>query len=102
MKHKVRAKIYWIPEDAGGRKNPPTGPKYSTVARFDDNGGDWIKKAWSVVVENFEPPHEGFSTIADVSFLVSDAPEHLLCVGRRFELLEGRRTIGIVEVISEI
>ena len=44
----AKGKIYWVPADAGGRKAPPTGPRYSSVARFKDHNANWPEQAWFV------------------------------------------------------
>jgi hypothetical protein len=76
------ARICWISAAAGGRKQPPTGPRYLTVARFNDDADDW-----SVVVEG------------RIRFLTPDAPIHLLQPGQRCELVEGKRVIATVEIL---
>ncbi len=94
----VKARICWVPE---GRESPPTGPRYSTVARFKEDENDWLKQAWSLVLEFHSPPDESLCVIADVRFLVEDAPVHLLRRGSVFELFEGRKLVARGEVISD-
>src|SRR5438045_2240696 len=45
----ARAIVSWVPAAKGGRRKPPSGPVYSTVARFVDDPG-WPAEAWSLVL----------------------------------------------------
>ncbi len=88
-----RAMISWISAEDGGREQPPSGPRYVTVAHFeeDEKGAG---EAWSLVVDfekRFKDPR---LLLATVRFLVDDAPHHLLHRGSRFELLEGRKRVA--------
>jgi hypothetical protein len=89
----ARAFISWVPLDEGGRRQSPTGPVYSTVARFEEDE-NWPKQAWSLVVRFVRPLHGGRYLIADVDFAAPDAPAALLGKGSRFELLEGRHRVA--------
>lgn len=95
----VRARLRWLSAAEGGRAAPPTGPRYSTVARFED-AADWPDRAWSIVAE-FHGSLDASGTIeVDLSFLAPDnAPAALLHVGSRFELFEGRRLVAKGEVL---
>lgn len=103
MKQIVRARIRWIPSEAGGRDAPPTGPRYSTVARFEDDASHWPNVAWSIVAEFDKPPTESQEIIARIWLLAHDkpdAPQYLLRPGSRFELFEGRKLVATGEVID--
>lgn len=91
-----KVRICWIPAAAGGRKLPPTGPRYSTVAKFDheDEPNDW-----SVIVEFDQPTDAGGCTEGQIRFLAPEAPAHLLQSGSRCKLVEGRRTVATVEIL---
>jgi hypothetical protein len=91
----VSAKLRWLRPEEGGRQEPPPGPSYSTVTRFDQQHDSWRKEAWSMVVEWVEKPDASMSHSVNVRFLVSAAPEKLLTTGSRFELLEGERVVAI-------
>ena len=91
---KVRARICWLTPEAGGRATPPSGPSYSTVARFNGAEGDWKDDAWSIVLELCGPTDICLCTIADVRFLSPEGPSELLRSGTQFELLEGRRKVA--------
>jgi|688.fasta_scaffold454636_3 hypothetical protein len=88
------ARICWISAAAGGRKQPPTGPRYLTVARFNDDADDW-----SVVVEFEQQPNAPGCVEGRIRFLTPDAPIHLLQPGQRCELVEGKRVIATVEIL---
>jgi len=95
----VKAKIQWLTPESGGRKTPPLGPKYSTVARFIDISEKWPKEAWSIVAEFIKPTDSNNCTIVKLSFLVDTGPEYLLYSGSRFDLFEGPRIVATGEVI---
>ena len=91
---KVRARICWLTPEAGGRKTPPSGPLYSTIAKFDCTQEDWQDSAWSIVVELCGPTDLSRCSIAEVRFLSPQGPSELLRPGIQFELLEGRRKVA--------
>jgi hypothetical protein len=95
----VQAKVCWLKEQDGGRKAPPPGPRYSTVARFGEEEDKWPQEAWSLVLEFSGPPDESLCMIADVSLLNPDGPTRLLHPGSIFELFEGRRLVARGEVL---
>lgn len=92
---KVKARICWLTPEDGGRKTPPTGPLYSTVAKFNAANGNWEGEAWSIVVELCGPTDLSRCTTADVKFLNPEGPSELLRPGNQFELLEGHRKVAI-------
>ena len=96
----VKAKVCWVKEEAGGRKSPPRGPQYLTVARFEEAKDTWLKEAWSLVLEFDSPPDDALCMIADVKFLSPDGPMKLLHVGSTFDLFEGRRLVARGEVLE--
>jgi hypothetical protein len=91
----MRAVIDWMTSEQGGRRQPPTGDgsmPYSATVRF--TGEPWpAPEAWSLVVRKarMEGPYRW---VANVSFLVPEAPHHLLSQGNRFELYEGNRCVA--------
>ena len=94
----VRARICWASRDEGGREAPPSGPTYSTVARFNHPGGDWTTEAWSLVLEGM-PADSSLSAIVDVRFLSPEGPGELLSSGSTFELFEGDRKVATGTVL---
>ena len=95
----VKAKVCWLKEEEGGRKSPPSGPKYSTVARFEDEKDSWLREAWSLVLEFSGTPDESLCITTDVRFLSEDGPMRLLHRGSVFELFEGRQLVARGEVL---
>ena len=95
----MKSRICWVKKEAGGRESPPPGPRYSTVARFEDEKNKWPHEAWSLVLEFSGPPDESLCVIADVSLLNPDGPNRLLHPGSVFELFEGRRLVARGEVL---
>ena len=55
MSKSVLAKIYWVPPEEGGRTSLPTGKTYTTLSRFPEDLGAWLREAWSIVLE-FDAP----------------------------------------------
>lgn len=95
----VKAKIQWIPPENGGRQNPPAGPRYSTVARFEDIKDKWPNEAWSIVAE-FLQEKDCRQNIVNLRFLVDGGPEHLLYPGSKFDLFEGASIVAKGEVLT--
>jgi len=87
------AKICWVSPEAGGRKTLPSGPRYSTVARFDRLRVS-PEEAWSIVAEFVGSIDEERCVLAQVRFLVPQAPHELLSAGSSFELFEGSRLVA--------
>lgn len=94
-----KALISWIPATKGGRKVPPTGPQYMTVARFAEDR-TWPDATWTLVVRYIKTFEQGRFLYADVEFLVHEAPAHVLHPGSRFELYEGPRLVGTGLVVE--
>ncbi|HPD01643.1 MAG TPA: hypothetical protein PLA01_09895 [Acetivibrio sp.] len=99
MNNNVKAKIYWISEKNGGRKNIPNSRNYSTVACFEDIKDQFSTEAWSVVIDLENAQKESNWVIADFRFLVESAPCNLLYTGSKFQLFEGRRLVAIGEIL---
>lgn len=101
----MRAVVEWIPKEQGGRSQPPAGvgsPPYATVVRFADTKEPWPPPvAWSLVVEKDEAQSERYRWIADVHFLMKEAPHDSLREGRRFELYEGNKLVARGRILTE-
>jgi hypothetical protein len=91
------ARIVWIPQEGGGRRHAPVGPRYSTVAVFGNEGRD--KGNWSLVIDFLPASHE--DGVYAVSFLSDTAPRRLLRPGVRFTLVEGFMTVAKGVIVSE-
>jgi hypothetical protein len=99
-----KAVIEWIPKEQGGRAKPPLGigfPPYATEVRFVD-GERWpVSEAWSLVIVKNEPLSTEFRWIADVHFLVEEAPHDSLQEGRAFDLYEGNKCVAHGRIVTE-
>ena len=92
-----KALIEWIPRGQGGRSKPPPGigtPPYSTVIRFVDEPWPCPAGSWSLVVVKDASRSTEYKWMADVHFLVEEAPHESLLEGRAFELYEGSRCVA--------
>jgi hypothetical protein len=96
---KMKSRICWLTKEAGGREEPPTGPRYSTVARFAERRDQWPHEAWSLVIEFIEAPDDSLCTVAMVGLLNPDGPTELLHHGSAFELFEGYRLVARGEIL---
>ena len=103
---KIRAVADWIPKDQGGRSWPPAGvgtPHYATVVRFTDTEESSPPPvSWSLVVEKDEMLSESFHWIADVHFLVDEAPHESLRPGREFDLYEGSKCVAHGRILDDL
>ena len=80
----------------------PSGPRYSTVARFELANNDWPNEAWSVVVE-FDSLKDAFdSSSGSMRFLMENGPEELLKSGTEFSLFEGRRLVARGRIVGNL
>ncbi|HET6882867.1 MAG TPA: hypothetical protein VFI31_22050 [Pirellulales bacterium] len=102
---RTQAMVEWIAEASGGRTKPPPGlaaPAYSTEVRFIDGGPKWpSSEAWSLVVTKRRELGSEYRWLAEVQFLVKDAPEECLADGRTFELLEGNKCVVRGRILVE-
>jgi len=99
MNRTVLAQIIWIPEEQGGRKEPPQGSIYYALARFDDIKDQWPLVAWTLVVKSPIPPTKSLSVVTEVGLLMPNAPAELLRPGSSFELFEGNKLVATGEVL---
>jgi hypothetical protein len=97
----AKAKICWVPPEAGGRTSIPSGPTYSTVARFDRLRSAWPSEAWSIVAEFFGPPDDARCSIARIRLLSEEGPDDLLKSGERFDLFEGAKLVARGQIVGE-
>jgi hypothetical protein len=94
---KKKATIEWVPQNDGGRLLPPIGtgnPSYAAVVHFVDENWPHTSGSWSLVVEKDESQSTEYHWLADVHYLVANAPHESLCQGRRFELYEGQKCVA--------
>ena len=98
-----RVSIEWIPESQGGRAKPPLGagePPYSTVVHFPGEPWPHPDGSWSLVIRKNVPLSGEYQWVADVHYLVDDAPHESLRVGREFELYEGNKCVARGRIIE--
>ncbi len=88
------ARITWLTPEEGGRRVPPSGPRYVAPARFDGQLAGPDGANWSLVVDRVSL-RPGFNDwIAEVHYLVDAAPHELLAPGAGFELYEGKKCVA--------
>ncbi len=95
----MNARVCWVRKEDGGREAPPPAPRYSTVARFQEEKDKWTREAFSLVLEFNTPPDESLCMMVDVTLLNPDATTRLLHKGSVFELYEGRQVVARGEVL---
>jgi hypothetical protein len=96
----VEAELRWRSKGEGGRSAPPSGPTYSTVARFASQGESWKRDAWSLHIEFIGVPDGRLNHRVKVRFLVEGAPEDLLKLGSEFDLMEGTRVVAHGRIVG--
>jgi hypothetical protein len=96
------AQIRWLRADEGGRLQPPPSPRYSTVARFEEQTEEqWKKEAWSLLVEFTGPADESGQQVVAVRFLSENGPTKWLQRTSRFDLYEGEKKVAEGIVLGE-
>ena len=97
---KCVAKIYWIKQEDGGRRNIPFTNMYAPqIILEEEERGNVV--GWSAFVINKESIIDDRTTIADI-MLFSEKCPYELKVEVKFKLYEGSRLVAIGEVVSEI
>jgi hypothetical protein len=92
----MKARIHWKTPGEGGRAMPPQGDggAYAPIVRFIDAESPLPPAiAWSLVVNKIAALNQ-YEWIADVFYLVKEAPVSELRANRTFELLEGRKCVA--------
>ncbi|WP_026507861.1 hypothetical protein [Butyrivibrio sp. MC2013] len=93
MKRYYTAKINWLSEHEGGRKNPPpVGTRYCPLIKLG-NGELWSS--------DFICSDYPSSDTITISMLVEGAPFHMIYEGETYELYEGERLVAVVYIESE-
>lgn len=98
--NKCVAKIYWIKQEDGGRRNIPFTNMYAPQIILDGEERDNVI-GWSAFVFNKESIMDDRRTIADI-MLFSERCPYELKVGVKFKLYEGNRMVANGEIIDEI
>jgi hypothetical protein len=99
MNPQAKATIQWIPASEGGRKQPPSGPRYLAIVQFDEDRA-WPNEKWDLVLELTEAGRSDLESKATISFLGEAAPHHLLKTGAKFSLFEGLRTVARGDIVG--
>lgn len=86
MTHTARVLLHWLVET----RPPDQERRIVRPARFDHQGEDWKKDAWSLVVEAEGRPDAHGNQVGTARFLSPDAPHDWLSEGRRFTLFENK------------
>jgi len=96
MNKTVIVNLIWPTEESGGRKHIfPKGMRYSPIAIVD--GGENLDSQWGVFVTNISI--EGRVSVAEMSYVMENAPHHLLVPGATVVLYDGPRVIadGVIQ-----
>ena len=96
MGNRVEAKIYWLSEEQGGRRELPNSDKYAPIIRIIDSI-EYTNDIWSIFVFN-KKYLNGNETISVMKYLSDDAPDNL-AQDVKFELYEGKKLVAIGSVL---
>ena len=98
--NKCVAKIYWIKQEDGGRRNIPFTNMYAPQIILDGEERDNVI-GWSAFVINNESIIDDRRTIADI-MLFSEKCPYELKEGQKFKLYEGNRLVATGDVVDKI
>lgn len=98
MSSYAKVRLNWLVVAQPGKL--PRGPEFSTPARFDHQGDDWIRDAWSLIIDLQGTPDAQGRQDATARFVVPDAPHDWLAPGKRFTLFEGALALAEGVVVS--
>lgn len=90
----MQAYIRWLSKEEGGRSTAPLTLHHVIVSRFEGNAFAWPHEAWSLVIDFHTSPRTDKTVLADIHFLVPEAPVEMLYSGSPFELLDGNRVVA--------
>lgn len=98
------AEIRWVPAGDGGRERLPSGsgePPYVPIVRLLDPDEIWPAPViWSLAVRKLEEAEDSDEWLAEIAYLMPEAPHEELTIGRRFELYEGARCVATGVVLG--
>jgi len=86
MTHTAKVRLHWLVETHTRNQEQ----RIVRPARFDHQGEDWKKDAWSLVIEAAGAPDDNGNQVGTARFLSSAAPHDWLSEGRRFTLFENK------------
>jgi hypothetical protein len=97
-----RAMLKWMPKEMGGREKPPPCSveyPFDPLIRFPDSGEPWPpEQVWTVIIRKVTV-FESLEWLVEISYLVAEAPHHLLQQGAKFELYEGKTCVARGEIV---
>lgn len=99
MSRKFEAKICWLSETQGGRKDIPLGDKYAPIIKLTKTRHK-SNDFWSVFVFNKKKISIN-ETLSNIEYLSDNAPDNL-SVGVEFVLYEGSKMVANGIVLREI
>src|SRR5262245_2847156 len=88
------ARVTWLASEHGGRRLPPSGPRYVAPARFESQAAGPAGANWRLVIERMSQLPGSVEWIGEVRYLADEAPQELLSPGARFELYEGKKCVA--------
>lgn len=98
MSKQAKARLRWlVPLPKSGVS--PRGRRFSLPAKFDHQGDNWTKNAWSLVVESRAQSDARGVQDVQVHFLMPNAPAEWLERGRKFTLHEGAKPVAEGEIV---
>lgn len=97
--NKCVAKIYWIKQEAGGRRNIPFTNMYAPQIILEEEERSNVV-GWSAFVINKESIIDDRTTITDIMLFSGKCPYDLK-IGGKFKLYEVNRLVATGEVLEE-
>ena len=98
MNRTAKINLRWLVNAPAGQS--PRGQHFVRPARFQHQSDHWTREAWSLVINTEGVPNERGEQSASAKFLMENAPQDWLSVGKRFTLYENIPLAeGVVEEI---
>lgn len=88
------AEIKWL---SAKRFIPDIGVKYCPIIMFSHE----LTYSWSAEVIIIKNDTDNRKSIADITYLFSNAPQNNICKGKKFILLEGNREVAYGKFIDD-
>lgn len=99
MNKRFEAKISWLLETQGGRKEIPCGDKYAPIIKITNDQFE-SDDYWSVFVMNKALLNKN-ETLSDMQYLSGLAPDNLAS-GTEFMLYEGKKLVAKGIILREL
>jgi hypothetical protein len=97
----VKVRIKWLKKSKKQINSLMSSDKYSTVIKFENEQENWVKDAWSIVLNNLKINDSSDEMMGQMRFLSPNAPEDRLYKNNKFELYEGRSCVAKGVVIDD-